>query len=322
MKNFNLMKNITRRLGQMLVLLSAVALAGCQSENPLDYLPKSSGGYMAMNAVEFRESAGLRRLTDEMSRYQAGAQFESDKAERMILAFDTPTNTGAVPPVYGVMTGRPGFADELVQQYKNAGALEGKKSGRTTYTSGSQSIAPVGDAGVLIFQTDAALARMINVGKKKEEGARTSAVFTFVNAQSSNHALVAASVAQPLVELAGPALAMVERTDPNAAAALRQVSMVSMTFDWDEHPVAEIMLHLADKAGSDSLAALINQYLGLAKMMPMLSQEPAVKQVVDPIRAIAAEDGVRLRVDVPANVADQLFDSLPQTLPQQPTPQY
>lgn len=320
-------KRVATKCSVVMGLAGLMVLSGCQSDNAMDYLPKSSGGYMAMNAAQFRESAGLKRLNDELSRLQAGSQFESEKAERMILAFDSPAGTGATPPVYGVATGRAGFADELVQEYKAAGALEGKKSGRTTYTSGSMSIAPVGDTGVLFFQTDAALARMINVSKKKEEGARTSPIFNFVNSQSNEKAFVAASVAQPLVEMGGPVLAMVEQTAPQAAAAIRQLEMISMTFDWDDNPVAEVLLHLSDKSASDSLAATINQYLTMAKMAPQLSQQPAIKQIVDPLQAQSTEQGVLLRVEVPAQVADQLIEfmsqsAVPQALPQQGFPQY
>jgi hypothetical protein len=306
-----------RWLGRALVLAGAVALVGCQSENAMDYLPKASGGYMAMNAVSMKESAGLKRLNEQMSRLQSGAQFESEKAEKMIMAFDAPTNAGAAPPIYGVALGKVGFADELVSQYKTAGAQEGKKAGRTTYTSGSVSIAPVGKSGVLIFQTEAALERMINVSKKKEEGARSSAVFNFANTEVANHAFVVASAAQPLIELGGPLLASFETMNPAAAAALRKVSMISLTFDWDDHPVAQVQLHLADKAGSDALAGALNQYIQLAKGLPMLNANPAVKQIIAPLQAKGSEDGVSVKVEVPADVADQLFNQIPTSLPQQ-----
>jgi hypothetical protein len=306
-----------RLAGRVALMAGALALVGCQSENAMDYLPKASGGYMGMNAVSMKESAGLKRLNEQMSQLQSGTQFESEKAEKMIMAFDAPANTGAAPPIYGVAVGQPGFADELVNQYKQAGAQEGKKAGRATFTSGSVSIAPVGDSGVLIFQTDAALERMINVSKKKEEGARTSAVFTFVNAEVTNHAFVVAAAAQPLIEMGGPLLATFERGNAQAASALRQVSMISLTFDWDKNPIGVVQLHLGDKAGSDALAGALNQYIQLARGLPMLNANPAVQQVLAPLRAESAEDGVRLKVEVPAEVAEQLFQQIPTGLPQQ-----
>lgn len=299
------------------LLAGAVVLAGCQSKNAMDYLPKASGGYMAMNAQEIRDSDGLTRLNEEMSRLQGGAPFESEKAQKMIMAFDTPAQTGSAPPIYGVAVGQPGFADELVSQYKSAGAQEAKKSGLETYTSGTVTIAPVGDAGVLIFQNDAALERMVSVAKKKEEGARTSAVFNFVNAEVPTHAFVIAGSAQPLLELGGPILLSFEKMNPQAAAALKQVSMVSLTFDWDDHPVAAVKLHLADKAQADALAAAINLYLGFAKANPMVTANPALDKVLQPLQAASAEDGVTLEINVPADVADQLFQHIPDSLPQQ-----
>lgn len=299
------------------LLAGAVMLTGCQSKNAMDYLPKASGGYMAMNAQEIRDSDGLTRLNEEMSRLQGGDPFESELAQKMVMAFDAPTQTGSAPPIYGVAVGLPGFADELTAQYKSAGALEAKKSGMDTYTSGAVTIAPVGDNGVLIFQSDAALERMVSVSKKKEEGARTSAVFNFVNAETPSHAFVIAGSAQPLIDLGGPFLTSFEQMNPQAAAALKQVSMVSLSFDWDDHPVASLKLHLADKAQADALAAAINLYLGFAKANPMITGNPALAQVLQPLQAASAEDGVTLEVNVPAEVADQLFQHIPASLPQQ-----
>lgn len=323
----------TTRTMAMAALAVALVLPGCKSEkaadsssggfglstlfgesdNAMDYLPKSSGAYMGMSAKEFRESAGLKRLSDEMNRLQSGAEFQSEKAEKMLMAFEAPTSTGTAPPIYGVAVGQPGFADELVEQYKAAGGQESKMAGRTIYTSGSVSIAPVGKSGVLIFQNENALDRMVKVSKKKEEGARGSAVFNFVNTQLNDHALVVASAAQPLLELGGPFLASFERTDPQAAEALRKASMISVTFDWDQQPVAEVMLHLSDKAGNEALSRTMNMALQLAKgQIMMAGLPPGAQQIIAALRAEPGEDGVRVKVVVPAELAEQLFTSLPQ----------
>lgn len=183
---------------------------------------------------------------------------------------------------------------------------------RTTYTSGSVSIAPVGNTGVLIFQNESSLERMVKVSKKKEEGAHGSAVFNFVNSQLSNHALVVASAAQPLIELGGPFLATFERSDQQAADALRKASMISVTFDWDQQPVAEVMLHLGDKAGNEALSRTLNNYLQLAKgQIMMAGLPPGAQQIIASLRAEPGEDGVRMKIVVPSELAEQLFDNLP-----------
>lgn len=313
--NFNSKLNpisAVRRCVTLLALAATLVLAGCQSENPMDYLPKASGGYMGMNQVKIRESAGLKRLDAEMSRMQPGASdLDSEKGEKLIMAFDAPANAGTAPPFYGVATGKPGFVDEIVSKYKAAGAQEGKTAGHTTYTSGSVSIAPVGNAGILIFQNPSTLERMVSVSKKKEEGARTSAVFTFVDSEIPDHAFVVAGAAQPLVELGGPLLVTFETMNPQAAAALRKVSMISTTFDWDAHPVVVAKLHVAGKDNADALATAFNQYLALAKGLPMLAAQPELLKVLAPVQAKSAEDGVSVQVDVPAEIAEELFNRMP-----------
>jgi len=290
---------------------AAVLLAGCQSENPMDYLPKVSGGYMGMNATSFRESAGLKRLNDTMGKLQPGAQnLQSEKARSMIMGFDTPVNPRTAPPVYGVALGDAGFADELVAQYKSAGAQQGRMAGHTTYTSGPVSIAPIGKTGVLIFQSESSLERMVNVSKKKEEGARGSASFNWVNSELPNHAVVMAGAAQPLTEMGGPLLTTLNATDPKAGEALRHATMISLTFDWKDHPVVDLKLHVPSKSDAEALARTANQYLQLAKGLPVLEASPAFKAVLQPLKAHAEEDGVELTVNVPADVADQVFSHL------------
>jgi hypothetical protein len=298
------------------VMAAGLALAGCASDNPMDYLPEASGGYVGVNMMKMRESDGLKRLSDEMEKMQAGAgSFESDKAQKVYMAIDTPTGADNAPPMYGVAIGAPGFADEIVSEYKSHGASEGKTARMTTYTSGPVTIAPVGDTGILVFQDSAMLDKMVAVSKKKEPAARASGEFSYVESQLNDHALVSAAKAQPLLTLAGPMLTAFEAQNPQAVAALRQVNMVSFSFNWDAQPVIDLMLHLADKAQADVLAGTINGYLTMAKNLPMLTMNPAVNQVVQPLQATSAEDGVKMHLEIPAEVANQLFGQL-QTMQQ------
>ena len=150
MKSSKLMR--TLKLGA--VLAAGLALAGCQSKNPLDYLPQSSAGYMGMNMMSMQESTGLKRLNEEMKKMQqGGADLESEKAQKIYIAFDTPASAQTAPAFYGVAVGMVGFADEVVGKYKASGATESKISGRVTYTSGPVTISPVGETGLLFFRT-------------------------------------------------------------------------------------------------------------------------------------------------------------------------
>src|SRR5690606_35694475 len=138
-----------------------------------------------INMEAMENSAGLKRLSDEMDKMAAGtSELGSDKAQKVYMAFDSPANANNVPPMYGVATGTPGFADEVVDYYQKTGATAGKTSGMTTYTSGTISIAPVGDTGILVFQDTTTLDRMIAVSKKKQPGAAASDEFRYVSSQT------------------------------------------------------------------------------------------------------------------------------------------
>ncbi len=318
-----------RRILNMILLLQArfklsafvaagLVLAGCQSENPMDYLPQSSGGYVGLNMAAMRQGAGLKRLTAEMEKMQAGStDFTSDKAQKVYLAFDIPADAGAAPPIYGMALGTPGFADEVVERYKANGATEAKTAGHTSYTSGPVTVSPVGDTGILVFQNAAMLEKMVAVSKKKEPGARASSVFTYVDSMLNDHALVTAGNAQPLITMATPLLATLEAREPKAVAAFKEVTMVSLAFNWDAQPVLELMLHMADKAQADVLSNTINTYITMAKYMPMISGNPDVAKVVTPLKTTVGENGVKLKIEIPADVADRLFEQL-DTMPQQP----
>ncbi len=310
-RTLHLNRVIISKLRLSAFIVAGLVLAGCQSENPMDYLPQATGGYVGMNMTAMRESAGLKRLTDEMEKMQAGTgDFTSDKAQKVYLAFDIPANAGTAPPIYGMALGTPGFADEVVQRYKANGATEGKMAGHDTYTSGPVTVSPVGNSGIMVFQNTAMLEKMVAVSKKKEPGARASSEFAYVDSKLNDYALVTAGTAQPLITMASPLLTTLEATNPKAVAAIKQVSMISMAFNWDTRPVIELMLHVADKAQADVLAGTVNGYLTMAKYAPMLASNPDVGKVLSPLKATAAEDGVKLVIEIPADVADRLFDQM------------
>ena len=112
--------------------------------------------------------------------------------------------------------------------------------------------------------------------------------------------------------MAGPMLGQLSAMNPQGAEALKKVSMLSLSFNWDKQPVIDVQMHLADKTQADALAAMLNQFIGMAKAMPQLAQNAAAQQVVAPLQAKSAEDGVTLTVEVPAEIANKTFDQLNQ----------
>ena len=299
----------TLKLGLAIVALAA--LAGCQSKNPIEYLPKSSAGYMGMNIAKMKDSAQMKKLfSDENGNMTPNASsLITDKAKRLYVAFDTPEGATA-PTNYSVAIGDAGFAEEVVKAYKAAGATEAKVSGHDTYTSGPVTVAPVGSTGILVYTDPSSLSKMIDVSKKKAEGARTSAEFNFVDGQLNDHAVAVATKAAPLLTLAGPALGQIDAMNPGGAKALREVSMLSMTFNWDKEPVIDIHMQLADKANSELLKGLVDQGVALLYMMPMISGNPDAKAVMSNMKTSAAEDGVNINLTIPEAVANKLIEQL------------
>lgn len=293
------------------VAAAAITLfAGCQSKNPMDYLPQASGGYVGINMDKMRSSDGLKRLSDEIEALQAGAtDMGSEKATKIYIAFDEPSGKSA-PNMYGVATGMPGFADDVVKKYKENGASAGKTSGRDTYTSGGTTISPVGSTGILFFNNSSMLDKMVAVSKKKEVGARASSEFTAVDSQLSDHAVAGAVKAAPLLTLATPFLGQLEMMNPAGVAAIKKISMISMNFNWDKQPVIEVKFSLPGKQDSDALAAFANQGLAMAKLNPALAQNPDAQQIVSGLEAKSAEDGVTLTIEVPEATAEKLFGQL------------
>jgi hypothetical protein len=70
------------------------------------------------------------------------------------------------------------------------------------------------------------------------------------------------------------------------------------------------LLHLPDKQKADALSGMINGYLTLAKGLPMITANANISQVVSPLQATSSEEGVSMKVEVPAAVAEQLFAQL------------
>lgn len=304
---------VTRVLRGMklpLAVATVALLAGCQSKNPMDYLPQSTGGYAGANFDKMRESDGLKRVGEELEKIQPGAlEMDSDKAMRVYIAFDSPTGQEK-PPMYGVAYGSAGFADEVVAKYKQHGATEAKASGRTTYTSGPVTIAAVGSTGIIFAEDKAMIDKMAAVSKKKQPNARASSEFAFVESKLDNSAVVLATKAEPLLAMGTPFLGQFEAMNPTGVAALKKVSTLSVAFNWEKQPVFDIQLHLADKADSDALATWLNQLLVIGKMQAAAAMPAEAKPIVDSLQAVPSETGVTMSVAIPEDLANKGIDQI------------
>lgn len=295
-----------RSSARLLLAAAGLALlAGCQSENPMDYLPQSSGGYVGANLTKIRESEGLKKVGEEIEKMQPGAlDMDSEKVTRVYIAFDSLSGQ-TKPPMYGVAMGTSGFSDDVVNKYKAANATEAKTAGRTAYTSGTVTVAPVGKTGILFAEDKATIEKMAAVSKKKQPNARASSEFALVESKLDTSAVVMAAKAEPLLSMGSPFLTQFEAMNPTGVAALKSVSTVSFAFNWEKQPVFDLNLHLADKAQSDALAAWLNQLLVIGKMQAGAALPADAKPMVDALQAVSTEEGVNLKLEVPEAVANQ-----------------
>lgn len=308
-----------------------VLAAGCkkESKNPVDYLPQVSGGYLAINAEKMESSPSLQRFSDiiEKQSGQTFAETGMQNLQKAYIAFDVPDVSQGQPTAdsmkyYGALIGSTGFSNDVVEVAKSSGATESKVADRDVYTSGTDVMSPVAAHAVIISNNTGNLERMIGVSEKKETGARASAQFGEVDLQVADHAIAFAMDAKPLVAQIKPAL----EQNPMAAAhkpavdALDDVTMLSFTLDWDTHPVMEILLHIADKDKANTLSGTLNGFLTMGKAFA--AQDPQIAQIVNPLQAETNAAGVVMKIEVPAEIANKLFDqlesgSLPAGLPGQ-----
>jgi hypothetical protein len=290
-------------LRYFVAITSALILTGCSSRNPMDYLPDMPA-YMAINAEHVRASAGGGRLLDiARQKHPEMANLLHQRLKRLYLAVD-PTErmkgTG-----YGVALGDAGFANFAADQFKQEGAKQQQMSGRKVLTSGSVCMTTVGDSGVLFFTRPQDLDLMIRTSQKKSPAAAQSATFKIVDGLAANHGFVGAADWTAVLSSIGNQLQQISMMNPKGVDALKQVKAASLTFDWDEQPVANATLHLPSQEGREDLAALANTGLGLiSRIRTPKGVDARALSALQNMKAQPSEDGVSIKVEIPKDQAE------------------
>ncbi|MGI8907613.1 MAG: hypothetical protein ACR2IE_14110 [Candidatus Sumerlaeaceae bacterium] len=290
---------------------AALFLAGCSSRDAMDYLPEMPA-YLAFNADHARSTAGGQRLLEAASKMQPeAASLMQGKLKKLYVGVDSPGAPGAhgagQRPAGGgcaVAIGDGGFAKYASDQFRLHGATEQKMSGRKVLTSGTISLCPVGDNGVIVFSRAQDLDKMLRTSQKKNPSARQSAPFKTTEALAASHAFVMVTDWSQVLSLIGNQLNQVTALSPKGVEALKQVRAASVAMDWDEQPLVQATLHLPNAEGRDDLAGLVNIAMGLAGRMKPKGADPKLLSMLDDLKAETSEEGVTIKLTVPKETAD------------------
>ena len=282
-------------------------LPGCSKPEALDYLPESQG-YLTVNGQTAKEQAGMARMMKVMEKLspETGA---APEMQRMYLGFDAAI--GSQPQFYGVVTGSPGMADQMLTQLKSSGATdttaEGMPAVRTPEQQGmSGLIVKQSDSAVLIASGDGALTKMVTTSKRKNPAAVNSPLFRQATANSGSHAVALTMNVAGYMEAAAPQLGMIAMMNPKGAEALKQVQTVSLFVDWAEQPKVALLASLNDPEARNNLAGLLNMGLQMAMAQP----GAAVPDFVKGIKAETNTDGVQVELALPKETADEMLAKL------------
>ncbi len=293
----------------------ALSLTGCASKEPLDYLPEGAA-YLAINMDEVRESAGSQRLLKVIQQLGSSPVAADSKAQRLYFSFSAPPQGSA----YGVMTGRPGFAEAALADLKAAGGSDSKVDGRRAVTSDKFSLSPMGDNAVLFFGAPSDLTRMIQTSKRKSPGAAQTRLFQKARDLATSGGVALAINSAPLLQAAGPQLGMLALMNPKGVETLKQSDSLLLTLDWDEAPSVEATI-TGPEDGRAQLADLINSLLGRLKES---SPGPArgmggLPELVKRLTATSGPEGVELSLRFTPQEAESLLSRLESTAASLPT---
>lgn len=301
------------RMNHLLAACAALMLSACSSREPLDYLP-DTGAYLTINAEKVRNSQGGTKVAEVLEQIQPGSpSVTNPQLQRLYVGIDGGPRSERAG--YGVAIGSAGMPDQVLSQMKAAGAREQKMSGRTVVTSGALSMTPVGDTGLLLFQSQAELDKMIRTSKKKNAAATQSSAFTTLQQLADKHSAAVVADATPLLAFADMQLQQLAKFDPEGAAALREVRTVSLTMDWETQPVLAATLHVAGEETRENLAGLVNMGLSFASNFGGDQIPRQLQETVRQLKAITSPDGVSLNLQIPAEQAENFLRALENRVP-------
>lgn len=284
-------------------------LPGCSKPEALDYLPESQG-YVTVNGQTAKEQPGMARLMKVMEKLSPESGTAPDM-NRMYLGIDAAP--GSQPVFYGVVTGNPGMADQIMAQLKTSGATETTAEGmpavRTPEQQGmSGLIVKQSDSAVLIASSDSALTKMVTTSKRKNPAAVNSPLFRQATTNSGSHAVAVTLNVSSYMAEAGPQLGMFAMMNPKGVEALKQVQTVSLFADWADQPKIALLASLNDPEARNNLAGLVNMGLQMLVAQPGV----AVPDFAKGLKAETNTDGVQLELALPKESADEMLTKLEQ----------
>lgn len=301
------------RMNHLLAACAALMLTACSSKEPLDYLP-DTGAYLTINAEKVRTTDGGSKIADILDKLQPGGpSVTNPQLQRLYVGIDGGPRSERAG--YGVAIGSAGMPDQVLREMKAAGAQEQKMAGRTVVTSGSLSMTAVGDTGLLLFQNQAELEKMIRTSKKKNAAAAQTTAFATLQQLGGQHSAAVVADATPLLAFAEMQLQQLAKFDPEGATALRGVRTVSLTMDWESQPSLTATLHVTGEETREDLAGLINMGLSFASNFGGKQIPEQLHETLRQLAATSTPEGVTLKLQVPAEIAENFLRGLENRIP-------
>ena len=288
------------------VVAALILLSGCASKEPMDYLPECAL-YFGANMSKMRQQAGAMRLSKALEALEPASAGNSEKVGRFVGGLQS-FNFGARPAVFGVVTGLPGLSNAVIEDAKKTGnATETKIDGKraVSFTGGAVFV-ELTDAAMLMAGSESDITVMQQTARNKNPRGKNTLVYQRFNTLLGNHGVVVVANTEPVLSLARPQLAMIEKLDPKGYAAINKVKIAALMFDWDSAPKLQLTLFLDNKEDSDALAALVNNALLMAKMQPGVNQQ--IPAFLSNLTAKGEATGASIVVEIPKNEADAFLD--------------
>jgi hypothetical protein len=290
--------------------MAALALTGCVSHDPVEYLP-AAPAYMGLNGEKLRSGEGGKRLLDALEKMTPqGDQLSLDKLNQLYVSMSMPSPGAQSQEAYGVAIGAPGFADQFISRMKSEGAAASKMQGMSVVTSGTMSTAQVGNQGLLFFKDSAALETMANVSAKKAPAAANTALFKSMKSELADHGVVFVADAQPLVSAGQAQMDHLASINAAGTAALRKVQTLFITFDWQDKPVLQLIAQLPDDKSAKDLADMGNSLLAMGKMALGSKMPPELASIVNSMKADSEGTTASVTMTVPQAQAEAFLTKL------------
>lgn len=292
----------------------AVAFNGCnKGVQPLDYLPEAPI-YVNINNDKIRSSSGFKKLEETLKAMNPQAQDAfDDKISRIYVALEASPDSKGSPKGTGILIGGKSFSDDFVAELKKQGASVNKNGNFDVFTSGPMSFAKFTEQAVGIFSDQAGLDKMVATSQKKNAAAKNSKNFKRAQELANIHSIVVLADAKPIMSAAGPQLAGLAATNPQAGEALQKLETITILLDWDKNATLQINGDLPDAASAETLATTANTYLAMGKAMVMAN--PQLAPIANGLEAKAIDKSVSIKLTVPEEALDSMLSKTAPAVP-------